>query len=38
MYDLPQDTEIEEVMITRSVVEGKGKPKIKRKAKEEDAA
>ena len=38
MYGLPQETEIEEVVITRSVVEGKGKPKIKCKAKEEDAA
>lgn len=40
MYELPQDPTIEEVTINRAVVEGRGKPKIKRsvKSKSKDAA
>lgn len=40
MYDLPQDPSIAEVTINRAVVEGRGKPKIKRvsKSKKQDAA
>ena len=29
MYDLPQTENVDEVVINRSVVEGRGKPKIK---------
>lgn len=40
MYELPQDPSIAEVTINRAVVEGRGKPKIKRvsKSKKQDAA
>lgn len=38
MYDLPQESDIEEVTITRASVEGKGKPRIKRTDKRKDAA
>ena len=35
MYELPHFQDVEEVVITAGVVEGKRKPQIKRKAKEE---
>ncbi len=36
MYDLPEDPEVREVVVTKAVVEGKGKPKIKRSKKGSD--
>ncbi len=38
MYDLPQETNIEEVIINRQAVEGKRKPKIKKFSKDRNAA
>ena len=36
MYDLPQDPTIAEVTINRAVVEGRGKPKVRREEKSDD--
>jgi ATP-dependent Clp protease ATP-binding subunit ClpX len=35
MYDLPHYEDVDEIVITQGVVDGKRKPQIKRKAKEE---
>jgi ATP-dependent Clp protease ATP-binding subunit ClpX len=37
MYDLPQTDNVDEVVIDRAVVEGKGKPEIKRKSSAADS-
>jgi ATP-dependent Clp protease ATP-binding subunit ClpX len=37
MYDLPQTDDVDEVVIDRAVVEGKGKPEIKRKSSAADS-